>query len=112
MDPFFSFMTGVFDKLNPYNEANLILYFSWLVLFAFTTVAIWRSRRGWFRLLCYLLNQVFGIGVILSYSLVVVIAYRYWHASLAALAATVVLSLWFFRTRRGADPSVNQEAAT
>ena len=49
----------VLDELNPYNSGNLVLYFSWLVVYTYTAVAIWRSRRPWYRFLCFLVNQLF-----------------------------------------------------
>ena len=90
----------VFDELNPYNDGNLVLYFAWLVVYTYTAVAIWRSRRPWFRGLCFLVNQLFSVGVILSWTLTGLLAYTYWRESLGALGGTALLSLAGFRWRR------------
>ena len=96
-------ITNVFDQLNPYNSGNLVLYFTWLVVYSYTAIAIWRSRRPWFRFLCFLVNQLFSVGVIMSWTLTGLLAYTYWRESLGAIGGTVVLSLAGFRWRR---PSV------
>jgi hypothetical protein len=90
----------VLDELNPYNSGNLVLYFSWLVVYTYTAVAIWRSRRPWYRFLCFLVNQLFSVGVILSWTLTGLLAYTYWRESLGALAGTAVLSFAGFHWRR------------
>ena len=90
----------VFDELNPYNDGNLVLYFAWLVVYTYTAVAIWRSRRPWFRFLCFLVNQMFSVGVIMSWTLTGLLAYTYWRESLGALGGTALLSLAGFRWRR------------
>ena len=92
--------TNVFDQLNPYNSGNLVLYFTWLVVYTYTAVAIWRSRRPWFRFVCFLVNQLFSVGVILSWTLTGLLAYTYWRESLGALGGTALLSLAGFRRRR------------
>lgn len=89
---------GIFDNLNPFNTGNLVIYFSWLVVYVFTLVAIWRSNSRLVRLLCFLVNQVFSIGVILSWTLTALLAYTYWIASLGAVVIALVLSWWAFRT--------------
>ncbi len=45
-------ITGVFDQLNPFNTGNLILFFGWLVVFTFTSVAKNRGRSGMGSWLC------------------------------------------------------------
>ncbi|MDJ0950549.1 MAG: hypothetical protein QNJ94_16680 [Alphaproteobacteria bacterium] len=96
---FVSAVTGVFDQLNPFNLANLILFFAWLALFTFTTVAVWRSNSAWLRLLSFLVNQVFSVGIVLSWTLTSLLAYTYWQHSLAVVAATGMVALWLFRRR-------------
>lgn len=93
-------MRGVFDQLNPFNTANLVLYFTWLVVFSFTMVAVWRSDSRLLRFLCFIINQLFSVGVVLSWTLTSLLAYTYWRESLAAFAATIVLTGWLFRRRR------------
>ncbi|MGE0117646.1 MAG: hypothetical protein AB7S71_01505 [Dongiaceae bacterium] len=90
---------SIVDPLNPFNRGNVILYFAWIVTYTFTGVAVWRSERSWFRFLCFVVNQVFSIGVLISWSLTLILAYAYWRASLVAFAATAALSLFLFRRR-------------
>lgn len=88
---------GVFDNLNPFNIGNLIIYFSWIVVYTFTLTAIWRSHRGLVRLICFIANQIFSIGIILSWTLTVILAYTYWIASLGTIVATLIVSWYLFR---------------
>ena len=90
---------GIFDNLNPFNIGNLIIYFSWIVVYTFTLTAIWRSNSGFVRFLCFLANQIFSIGIILSWTLTVIIAYTYWIASLGTIVGTLIVSWYLFRTR-------------
>lgn len=92
MRDFVNAVTGIFDQLNPFNVGNLIIYFLWLVVFTFTIVAIWRAPRGWIRLLSYVVNQAFSVGIILSWTLTSLLAYTYWQYSLATVAATFVVA--------------------
>ena len=94
---------GVFDTLNPFNTGNIAIYFTWLVVYVFTLVAIWRSNSRLVRLVCFLINQLFSIGVILSWTLTALLAYTYWIASLGAIVITLILSWWAFRTKRVED---------
>src|SRR5262249_33657790 len=43
---------SVVDPLDPFNRGNIVLYFTWIVVYTFTGVAVWRSERSWFRLVC------------------------------------------------------------
>ena len=97
------YATGIFDQLNPFNPGNLILYFTWLVVFTFTGMAVWRSGRPWVRLLCYVVNQLFSIGFLLSWTLTGLLAYTYWQESIAVFVATAAGALYLFRGRR-AEP--------
>ena len=105
VNSFVNAMTGIFAQLNPCNPGNLIIYFAWLVVFTFTTIAIWRAERAWIRLFCYLVNQVFSIGIVLSWTLTGLLAYTYWKASIAAVVVTLVVALFIFSDggRRGAS---------
>jgi len=100
---------GLFDNLNPFNTGNLVIYFAWLVVYMFTLVAIWRSNSRIVRLGSFLVNQVFSIGVILSWTLTALLAYTYWIASLGTVAITLVLSWWLFRSPPEADPEAEAE---
>lgn len=99
MEPIIQDIKGVFDQLNPYNTGNLILYFSWLVVFVFTVIGIWFSKKRWVRICCYLVNQVFGIGIILSITLIGIITYKYWMYAAGTVVATLLISLWIFKDR-------------
>jgi hypothetical protein len=90
---------SIVDPLNPFNRGNIVLYFAWIVTYTFTWVAIWRSERAWFRFVCFLVNQVFSIGILLSWTLTIILAYAYWQASLAAFALTAAIGLFLFRRR-------------
>ena len=100
---------SIFDNLNPFNTGNLVIYFSWLVVYVFTLVAIWRSNSRLVRLLCFLVNQVFSIGVILSWTLTALLAYTYWIASLGAVVITLILSWWAFRASSPKGPADEEE---
>jgi hypothetical protein len=93
------FFGGFFDQLNPYNRANLTVYFSWLVVYIATWIAVWRSSRAWIRFLCFIANQVFSVGVVISWSLAVIIAYRYWIPSMVLALLTAGMTLFLFRRR-------------
>ena len=95
---------GVFDNLNPFNTGNLVIYFAWLAIYVFTLVAIWRSNSRVVRLVCFLVNQIFSIGVILSWTLTALLAYTYWIASLGTIVITLILAWWAFRTPKPKDP--------
>lgn len=91
---------SIVDTMNPYSSGNVTLYFAWLVLYAFTAMAIWRSQNRWVRLLCFLFNQVFAVGVVISWTIVLILAYEYWIHSLAVLALVIALGWWTFRQRK------------
>ena len=100
MQDFVSSVTGVFDQLNPFNTGNLILYFSWIVIYTFTWMAIWRSRTPWLRFVSFVVNQVFSVGIVLSWTLTGLLAYTYWKSSLAVFIGTAVIGFFIFRRRR------------
>lgn len=97
-------LSGVFrsvvDTMNPYSPGNITLYFVWLTVYSFTAMAIWRSDSRWFRLLCFLVNQLFAIGVIISQTIAIILAIEYWLHSLVVLLVVVILSWLLFRRRR------------
>jgi hypothetical protein len=93
-------ITNVFDQLDPFSTGNRILFFAWIVVFAFTSVAVWRCPFAWFRFLCFIVNQLFSVGILISWGLVVVLAVTYWRESLLVLAGTGIGSFWLFRRRR------------
>ena len=95
-----SAIRGVFDTINPFSLNNIVIYFVWLVVYTLTVMAIWRSDRRWVRLVCLILNQFFSIGIVVSYTVTLVLAVTYWKASLAVFLVTAVLGWWMFRERR------------
>jgi hypothetical protein len=90
-------IAGVLDQLNPFSLGNRIIYFTWLALYSFTLVAVWRSRHGWVRLVCLLANQLFSVGVLISWSLAILLAYTYWLASALLFLAVAGSTFYFFR---------------
>jgi hypothetical protein len=88
------------EQLNPYNTGNQVLYYGWLVVYTFTWVAVWRSTRPWFRFLCFLVNQLFSVGILLSTVLTIAFIISFWRESLALFVATAAISLFLFRHRR------------
>jgi hypothetical protein len=97
---FGGFYHSIVDPLNPFNRGNIVLFFAWIVIYTYTWVAVWRSERSWFRFLCFIVNQLSSIGIVMSWSLTLILAYAYWQAALGAFAATGATSLFLFRRRR------------
>src|SRR5437667_3018256 len=69
------------DQLNLFSLGNIVFYFVWLTIYSFTLVAVWRSHRAWLRFICFVINQVLSIGVLISWSLTALLAYTYWLPS-------------------------------
>ncbi len=91
--------TSLVDQLNPFSLGNLIFYFTWLVLYTFSLIAVWRSHRSWVRLICLVLNQILSIGVLISYSLTLLLAYNYWLPTVLISLGVAVLTFFLFRRR-------------
>ena len=85
--------------LNPYSPGNIIVFFVWIVVYTYTAIAVWRSERAWVRFVCFVVNQVFSIGVINTVAATAALAVTYWHEALAAFAVTGAGSLYLFRRR-------------
>ncbi|MEZ5647731.1 MAG: hypothetical protein R3E60_02035 [Alphaproteobacteria bacterium] len=100
MNAIIGHITGIFDQLNPFNTANLILYFAWVAIFGFTMVGLVRARYGLVRFLCYALNQFFSVGIILSWTLTVLLAYTYWWQSLVLFVVSLIIGSLTFRSNR------------
>jgi hypothetical protein len=89
----------VLEQLNPYNTGNQILYYVWLVVYTFTWVAIWRSKRPWLRFLCFVVNQLFSVGILMSTIVTVAFIISFWIETLAVFIVTAAISLFLFRRR-------------
>jgi hypothetical protein len=100
MQQFLRDLVGFFDQLNPFSLGNIVFYFAWLTVYSFTMVAVWRSRRGWFRFVCFLLNQVLSIGILISWSLTLLLAYTYWLPSVLVFLGIAGTTFYLFREKR------------
>ncbi|MEA2779405.1 MAG: hypothetical protein QOK29_949 [Rhodospirillaceae bacterium] len=89
----------VFDQLNPFSLGNIIVYFTWLVVYSFTLVAVWRSPKAWVRLCCLLVNQLFSVGVLISWSLTILLAYTYLLQSAIVCIVVAGTTFYLFRER-------------
>ena len=94
------FFSGFFNQFNPYNSANLIAYFTWLIVYVATWITVWRSSLAWLRFVSFLLNQIFSVGILISWSLVILIAVRFWIPSLIVGLLTAGMTLFVFRRRQ------------
>jgi len=86
--------------LNPYSPGNIIVFFVWIVVYTYTAIAVWRSERAWVRFVCFVVNQVFSVGVFNTVVSTATLAVAYWQHALAAFAVTGAGSLYLFRRRR------------
>ena len=86
--------------LNPYSPGNIIVFFVWIVVYTYTAIAVWRSERAWVRFICFVVNQVFSIGVLNTVVSTATLVVSYWHQALVAFAVTGAGSLYLFRRRR------------
>ena len=100
MNDFLRELTGFFDQLNPFSLGNLVFYFFWLTIYSFTLVAVWRSHRAWVRFICFVINQILSIGVLISWSLTVLLAYTYWLPSALVFLGVTGTTFHLFRRRR------------
>jgi len=99
LDSVIDSIRGVINQLDPLNTGNKIIFYAWLVIYIFTTIALWRSQKAWVRLICLILNQVFSIGFILSWGLAIVIAADQWKPALVVAVSMLTLTLVLFRRR-------------
>jgi hypothetical protein len=89
----------VFDQMNPFNTGNLILYYTWLVIYSATLIAAWRAHGVKTRFVCFVINQALQIGVFMSWSLTVLLAITYWLPSLLTFVAVVAVTFYLLRGR-------------
>src|SRR5690348_56342 len=94
------FYHSIVDPLNPFSRGNVILFFACIVVYTYTWVAVWRSERAWFRFVCFVVNQIFTVGILIPWASTLVLTYAYWQAALATFAGTGAASLIAFRRRR------------
>lgn len=83
------FLARFVDQLNPLNSGNVALYFATLFVYVFTAVSLWLSNSWAWRLACFILNQLFSVGVVISWTLVLIITYQYWPFAIAMVAAAL-----------------------
>lgn len=95
----FDFFSRLYDQINPYSAGNVTLFFIWLVVYSLTWMAIWRSNRGWLRFASFVVNQLFSVGIVVSWTVTVAVAAYYWKEAVAAFAATAVIGFLLFRRR-------------
>lgn len=112
MDAIERAFTSLVDQLNPFSLGNLIFYFTWLTLYTFSLVAVWRCHRSWVRLICLVLNQILSVGVLMSYSLTLLLAYNYWLPSALIFLGVASMTFFLFRRRNGERPSPLAEPAS
>jgi hypothetical protein len=90
------------DQLNPLSKGNVTLYFVWLTLYIVTATAVWRAERRWVRGICFVLNQVFSVGILISLLNVVVPAIYFWMESIATALVAFVCTAFLCRRRKKA----------
>lgn len=105
----FDWIDRTWDQLNPLSTSSLIIFFAWIVIYVFTAATIWRAGNRWVRLLAFIVNQVFSIGIFISTINVVVAAVIYpWYAGGTALGTAVLA--WLVFRRRPADKRAKAKA--
>ena len=90
---------SLYDQLNPFSSGNLVLYYGWLVAYSITMVATWRARRTWTRFVCFVGNQLLQVGVLLSWSLTVLLALTYWLPTVLIFVAVAATTFYVLRAR-------------
>ena len=89
----------IYDEVNPFNTANLVLYYAWLVLYSATLVAAWRAHGVKTRFVCFVINQALQIGIFMSWSLTILLAVTYWLPSLLTFLAVIAITFYLLRGR-------------
>ncbi len=96
---------GVIDQLNPLSRQNQIVYLVWLAAYVFTAGAVWRCGRRWLRLVFLLLLQILSVGLFVSQVNILILIIYLWRESLVVGCASILFSVWTFRTRRRREPA-------
>src|SRR5258707_12386543 len=104
--------TGFFDQLNPFSLGNIVYYFTWLTVYVFTLVAVWRSHHSAVRFVCFVVNQVFSIGVAISSGLTGLLSYTYWLPSLHVVLRAGGVTFHLFPRRRWSLPILPARTAS
>jgi hypothetical protein len=99
MDSLVGQVQRVLDQMNPFNTGNLVLYYTWLVIYSATLIAAWRAHGVKTRFVCFVINQALQIGVFMSWSLTVLLAVTYWLPSLLTFIAVVAVTFYLLRGR-------------
>lgn len=99
MDSLVGQVQRIFDEMNPFNTGNLVLYYTWLVIYSATLIAAWRAHGVKTRFVCFVVNQALQIGVFMSWSLTVLLAVTYWLPSLLTFVAVVAVTFYLLRGR-------------
>ncbi|MCG8594304.1 MAG: hypothetical protein MI785_08000 [Kiloniellales bacterium] len=94
------FWIGLEASLNPYSEQQLTLFFTWLVVFTTSSVALIMADRRWLRLLAWVVCTCSSFGLWQAGWITLTIATSYWPAALAVVGTTAAGSFWFGRRRR------------
>jgi hypothetical protein len=99
---------GLLNQFDPYNRANLVVYFLSIFVWLYSTMAIWLAKTRRWRFVNILLNQVSAAGVIISWSLFALISYSFWPWALGLAAITLLMATYQFvirdwRRRRRAE---------
>src|SRR5215470_18619850 len=99
MESLVSQVQRIFDQMNPFNTGNLILYYTWLVIYSTTLIAAWRAHGVKTRFVCFVVNQALQIGVFMSWSLTVLLAVTYWLPTVLTFVAVVAVTFYLLRGR-------------
>jgi DMSO reductase anchor subunit len=91
------YMSSLIDDLNPLSRGNILLYWFWLMVYSATFVAAWRARRSMTRFLCFVLNQIMGVGLFMSWSLTKGLMETFWLPTV--LMSVAVIGTTFYITR-------------
>ena len=92
-----NYLSSLSDDLNPLSGGNVLLYWFWLMIYCVTLVAAWRARRSMTRFLCFVLNQIIGVGLFMSWSETRALMATFWLPTL--LMSVAVIGTTFYVTR-------------
>jgi hypothetical protein len=99
MESLLASIQRIYDEVNPFSTGNLILYYTWLVIYSATLIAAWRAHGVKTRFVCFVVNQALQIGVFMSWSLTVLLAVTYWLPTLLTFLAVIAITFYLLRAR-------------